>query len=103
MSLVRKPASVLLASAWAAIVLATGCHADPDATARQHVVKGDSYVSHGLIKQAIIEYRNALKTVPRHAEAQYKLARAYSAPGVPTKAYEAYAKTAEHEPSNVHA
>jgi Tfp pilus assembly protein PilF len=84
-------------------VAVAGCSRDPQAVAQRHVETGDRYVAEGKIKEAILEYRNAVKAMPRSADAQYKLARAYSASDDPVRAYEAYARTADLNPKQIDA
>jgi tetratricopeptide (TPR) repeat protein len=86
-----------------ALALAFGCSSDPEATAREHVSKGDAYVANRQFSGAIIEYRNALKARPERADVHYKLAQAYLESGDPGKAYGAYARAADLDPSNVDA
>ena len=69
----------------------------------QHVRQGDAYLTQGKLKEAIIEYRNAVKTLPESADAHYKLARAYSKADDPEKAYQSYIRAADLDPSRVDA
>ncbi len=79
------------------------CSRDPQVAAREHVANGDAYMAKGMTKEAILEYRNAVKSMPRWADAHYKLARAYSAANDPEHAYESYARTADLDPKQIDA
>ena len=86
------------------IVAATsGCSEDPQTAARKYTASGDAYSSQGKHKEAIIEYRNALKATPNNAAVRYKLGRAYEASADPVLAYTEFARAADLDPSNVDA
>jgi putative PEP-CTERM system TPR-repeat lipoprotein len=85
------------------VVAAAGCSRNPETKARSHAAKADAYVEQRQLSEAIIEYRNAIKTRPEWAEAHYKLAKAYMRSGDPVKAYGAYSRAADLDPSNIDA
>src|SRR5206468_254036 len=87
----------------AVAVAAVSCSGDPVARARTHVERGDRYLASGRIKEAAIEYGNAVKARPDWAEAYYKRARTYTSLNDPFHAYQAYARAADLDPSNVDA
>ena len=64
---------------------------------------GDGYVAQGKLKEAIIEYRNAVKIAPQSADAHFKLAKAYAQAEDPAKAYQSYARAAELDPARIEA
>jgi Tfp pilus assembly protein PilF len=85
-------------------LLAAGCaRKDPAVAAREYVQSGDAYVAQKKLKEAIIEYRNAVNAMPSLAEAHYKLAKTYDDTGDPVSAYASYARTADLNPSNLDA
>ena len=96
----RRRLSALLSGA---VVLTTACAGDPVARAHQYGASGDRYAAHQQLKEAVIEYGNAVKVQPAWAEAHYKRARAYLSLDDPSHAYQSYARAAELQPSNLDA
>lgn len=92
-------AALLLAAAG----LAAGCSSDPQETAARYAASADAYAQRGQYKEAIIEYRNALKTAPQDAGLRYRLGRAYEESDDPVNAYGEFARAADLDPSNVDA
>ncbi|PYR55946.1 MAG: EpsI family protein [Acidobacteria bacterium] len=95
--------SRLLALILAAALTATACHRNPEVRAREALARGDAYLAQHKIREATIEYRNAVQAQPARADAHYKLAKAYAEAGDPIKAYEEYSRAADLDPSNVDA
>ena len=60
----------------AALALAS-CSRDPAVVKKRYLESGDKYFERARFKEAIIQYRNALKVDPRYGQAHYKLALAY--------------------------
>ena len=58
------------------------------------MAEGDAYAAQGKLKEATIEYRNALKAVPDLVEAHYKLGRVYLQTDDPEKAYQSFVRAA---------
>jgi len=56
------------------LALAPGCSRDPERAAKQFVANGDRYATAGRLKDAAIEYRNAIKQTPGAVELHAKLA-----------------------------
>jgi tetratricopeptide (TPR) repeat protein len=67
-------ARTIVALAVLASTTLTGCSRDPVKTAQQYIESGDRYVQKGKLKEASIEYRNAVKYLPQSIEAHTKLA-----------------------------
>jgi len=82
---------------------ATGCSENQEALAAKYASSGDAYVGRGQLKEAVIEYRNALKAMPNAADVRYKLGRAYEGSGDPVAAYGEYARAADLDPRNLDA
>ena len=80
-----------------------GCSPDPAKAARRYIASGDAYVAKHQYREAVIEYKNAVKQQPQLAEAHYKLAQAYTASREPVKAYGSFARAADLQPTNVDA
>jgi putative PEP-CTERM system TPR-repeat lipoprotein len=102
MSQSRTRSFVRLCLAGLAIV-ALSCSGDPVARARKYVERGDRYLASGKVKEAVIEYGNAVKARPGWADVYYKRARAYTSLNDPVHAYQAYARAADLDPSNIDA
>ena len=66
---------VLAAAALAVFVAA--CSKDPEVAKREYVRSGDEYLARKQYKEAVIEYRNAVKLDARFGAARQKLADAY--------------------------
>lgn len=101
MSIRQRLLPIVLAVAAAAAV--TACSEDPEAASRRYTASGDSYQQQRQFKEAIIEYRNALKAAPNDAAVRYKLGRSYQDAGDPVAAYAEFARAADLDPSNVDA
>jgi tetratricopeptide (TPR) repeat protein len=84
-------------------LFASGCSRDPIAKSQQYVASGDEYAAQKNRDEAIIQYRNAIKTRPEWSEPHYKLAKTYEEAGDYVSAYAEYARTADLDPSNVDA
>jgi tetratricopeptide (TPR) repeat protein len=57
-------------------VLSSGCTRTPEVMSERYLASGDRYASMGRFEEAAIEYRNAIKRMPRAVEAHRKLAQA---------------------------
>ena len=68
-----RPMCVILLAA----VLPAACATDPDGPKRRYLASGDRYFAEQKYKEAIVEYRNAVRDDPRFGEARSKLAEAY--------------------------
>ena len=59
------------------LALSLGCTRDREAAKREYLASGDQFLSQGKLREAIVQYRNAVRQDPRFGEARYKLAEAY--------------------------
>lgn len=96
----KKPpmrAATLVAVACLAVsaVLSTSCSRDVEKAKREHVERGDRYMTDKNVEAAIIEYRNAVQQDPRFGEAYRKLATAYLTRGDAAEAVGAAVQAAE--------
>ena len=66
---VTRPLAVFLAMA-----VIPGCSRDPERSAKLFVEKGDQYAAAGRLKEAAIEYRNAIRQTPAVVEPHARLA-----------------------------
>jgi putative PEP-CTERM system TPR-repeat lipoprotein len=80
--------------ACALALLAAAC-SDPEVLKRQHVAQGDRHFAGQRYKEAIVEYRNALKQDDKSGEARFKLAEAFVAAGNAEAAYREYVRAAD--------
>lgn len=59
-----------------ALALAS-CSRDPNVAKRRYLESGNKYFDRARYKEAVIQYRNALKADPRYGQAHYRLALTY--------------------------
>jgi tetratricopeptide (TPR) repeat protein len=90
--------SVLLTAA-----LGVGCARDPEVAKREYVQSGDRFRQEKKVKEAIVQYRNALKQDPRFGEARFKLAEAYVEDGDWRRGGREYIRAADLLPKDVDA
>lgn len=91
-----------LALVAAALATPVAC-ASAEARKGAYLANGNRYASQGRYREAIIEYRNALRQDPRFGEARYRLAEAYLRTDQPHAALPEYVRAADLLPDNVHA
>ena len=64
--------------AWLVICLTVwSCSGDPTVRKRQHLQKGQEYLTFGQVNAAVIEFKNAIQIDPNFAEGYYALGLAY--------------------------
>src|SRR5947209_8267143 len=80
---------------------AAGCSRDPAKAARRHVDSGDRYAQQGQLKEAAIEYRNAIKETPQAVEAHTKLAEIAARQNDVATAFGELLRIAELKPDDV--
>jgi tetratricopeptide (TPR) repeat protein len=59
------------------LMVSVGCSRDRETAKREYLASGDEFTSQGKVREAIVQYRNAVRQDPRFGEARYKLAEAY--------------------------
>lgn len=72
-----------------------GCSKDPAARKQAYLESGDAYVADGKLREAIVEYRNAVQIDARFADARVKLAAAYARVGDARNALSEYVRAAD--------
>ena len=77
------------------------CGADPQTRANRAIKSGDAFVAQHKLREASIEYRNALQAQPQRADVHFKLADVYLQSGDPARAYGEYARASDLDASNV--
>ena len=79
------------------------CARDPEVAKREYVESGDRFLREKKVKEAIVQYRNALKQDPRFGEARFRLAEAYVQDGDWRRAGREYIRAADLLPKDVEA
>jgi len=90
----------LAAFLWLLAAFAVAGCASRETTKRRFLQSGDTYVAQGRYEAAIIQYRNAVQTDGRFAEARLKLARAYEHTGNRPGAFREYVRAADLLPGD---
>jgi len=86
-----------------AAVFFGSCDRSPEAKLAKHVKRGDAYVKEEKFREAAIEYRNAVKAVPKDAAAHWKLAKASLEAKDIRTGFAELQKTVELDPNNFEA
>ena len=100
--LVVKNRTLILALSFV-LAASISCSRDPEIAKREYLASGDQLLSQQKIREAIVQYRNALAQDPRFGEARYKLAQAYVQNGDPRRAGREYVRAADLMPKDVQA
>lgn len=90
--------SLVLVSACLTL-LAAAC-ADPEAAKRQYLESGDAFMVQEKVSEAILQYRNALRTDPNFGEARLRLAEAYEKDGNAPAAFREFVRAADLLPED---
>lgn len=86
------------------VALGISCSSrDPEVAKREYLASGDKFMSQDKVKEAIVQYRNALRHDPRFGEARYKLAEAYVLNGDSQRAGREYIRAADLLPKDIQA
>jgi Tfp pilus assembly protein PilF len=91
----RRYAGLLLLGLFS--LLTAGC----SKSSRQYIASGQKYLAGGKCGEAIIEFRNAVKTDPNSPEAHYQLALGQIACGRSADAYQSLMKTIKLNPRSI--
>lgn len=81
-------------------VLTVSCSEGPTEQAAKHEARGDGYVQHEQFREALIEYKNAVRATPDSPALQWKLANTALKVGDPPTAYRALRRVLELKPSH---
>ena len=96
--------SKIMMACWiVAAVFFGSCDRSPEAKLAKHVKRGDEYVKEEKFKEAVIEYKNAVKAVPKDPAAHWKLAKASIEAKDIRTAFAELQKTVELDPNNFEA
>jgi tetratricopeptide (TPR) repeat protein len=80
--------------------LLTGCTRDPNVRKQKFLESGNRYRDQGKLREAAIQYQNAIQVDPRFAEAHYQLAETYLNLGDGGRGGQELARTVELAPDN---
>ena len=97
-----KAFRITTALALALVIGATlGCHRDPNKVKQKYLQSGMRYADQGKLKEASIQFANALKVDHNFADAHYQLAKVYLKEGSYIPAYAELLRTVDLQPSNI--
>ena len=99
-------AAVRLATAALALLsfgLLVSCSRSPEATLQRHLNRAQQYYEEDKYPEAVIEYRNAIKTDPNSAVAHYGLGRTAIGLGQFQRAHDEFRRVIELKPDHVDA
>ena len=85
------------------LMMLTGCHRDPNVRKQKYFESGVRYEKKGELREAAIQFQNALRFDKNYAAAHYELAKTYTALNMPLQAYPELQHTVDLEPNNLKA
>src|ERR1700728_3498037 len=83
--------------------LLLGCSRDPNVRKQKYLERGERYFQAGKIREAAIEFANALQVDPNFADAHYQLARCDLRESSWSGAYQELVRTTDLQPQNADA
>ena len=86
-----------------ALGLTMGCHRDPNKQKQRYLESGKRYAEQGKLKEATIQFANALKVDRNFAEAHYQLSKVFMKQGSVMPAYGELMRTVDLQPGNIQA
>jgi Tfp pilus assembly protein PilF len=86
-----------------ALGFTTGCSRDPNKQKQKYLESGKRYESEGKLREAIIQFSNALKVDRNFSDAHYELAKVYLKQGSMLPAYAELLRAVDLAPNNIHA
>lgn len=96
------PASLAVVILATAMVIALpACSGDRESQKREYLASGDRYAAQGKLREAVIDYRNAIQVDPGFGEARAKLAAAYEKLGDGSNALNEYVRAADLLPNDI--
>lgn len=100
----HKAAQVLtIAGACAACLGLSGCKHDPNKQKQKYLQSGKQYEDAGKLREAVIQFSNALKVDKNFAPAHYELAKTYIQLGSIVAGYQELQRTVALNPGNLQA
>src|SRR5258705_1476072 len=98
-SAARRVSAVLTVSL--ALGLTVGCHRDPNKQKQRYLESGKRYADQGKLKEATIQFANALKVDRNFGEAHYQLSKVLLKQGSMMPAYGELMRTVDLQPANL--
>lgn len=86
-----------------ALGFTTGCHRDPNKQKQKYLESGKRYAADGKLKEASIQFANALKVDHNFGDAHYELSKVYLKQGSMLPAYAELMRTVDLQPTNLQA
>ena len=86
-----------------ALGLTMGCHRDPNKQKQRYLESGKRYADQGKLKEATIQFANALKVDRNFADAHYQLSKVFMKQGSVMPAYGELMRTVDLQPGNIQA
>ncbi len=80
-----------------------GCSRDPNVRKQKYLESGMRYEKEGKLREAVIQFSNALRFDRNFAAAHFELAKTYSRMNLPNETYTELTRTVELNPGNVEA
>src|ERR1700674_2525619 len=96
----RSVAPRLLLLAFLIPALLTGCNRDPNVRKQKFLESGNRYRDKGKLREAAIQYANAVQVDPRFAEAHYQLGETYLKLKDANRAFAEFSRTVDLTPDN---
>src|SRR3981189_2041086 len=84
-----------------ALGFTAGCHRDPNKQKQRCLESGKRYADQGQLKEATIQFQNALKVDRNFAEAHYQLSKVLIKQGSIMPAYGELMRTVDLQPANL--
>src|SRR5580698_1147564 len=102
----RTPTLLRISTALAlslTLAFTTGCHRDPNKQKQKYLESGKRYADEGKLKEAAIQFSNALKVDHNFAAAHYELSKILLKQGSVLQAFQELKRTVDLQPGNVQA
>src|SRR5271155_5487964 len=84
-----------------ALGLTVGCHRDPNKEKQRYLESGKRYADQGKLKEATLQFANALKVDRNFGEAHYQLAKVLLKQGSIMPAYGELRHAVDLQPNNI--
>ncbi|MEO7029616.1 MAG: tetratricopeptide repeat protein [Acidobacteriaceae bacterium] len=83
------------------LIFISGCNRDPNVRKRKYLESGQHYEAAGKLKEATIQFSNALKVDHNYADAHFELGKTYLKLGAIRPGYTELARAVELDPRNL--
>ena len=85
------------------VLFVAGCNRDPNVRKQKYLESGQRYETAGKLREAGIQFSNALKIDHNYGDAHFELAKVYLQMGSVNAAYAEFLKTVDLSPNNIKA